>query len=263
MYESTWKRDLAFLEEASRLLLEIQFPSLIRPRVVEREPPTEELINWAIQIYCFGLLSHYREMLRSLVALIQTSHIPAAFVVARCLFEMGAHAYYVHKHVTQHLQAEALDSAWKFLEQVNMGSRYMREEIERRVPGQEDIDFPAPREVARVMRAFDEWGNYRRALVDYSFLSEFSHPNMAAFSHYYRMEKDKENRITVNFVEQKRGLLETPMPIIRISLTVLLLFTSKLLGVTDERDVIQKIDEVLQRDIDSNSSGAGETGNNQ
>lgn len=242
------ERNLERLEAVSRSLAGLRLPPLTRPDIAEGQPATRGLVDWAIRFYGFGILSHYREMLRSFLELAQHGNIAAAFVVARCLFEMGAHAYYVHKHVTQYLKADDLSSAWKFLNEINMGSRYMREEIVSRAQGSEEPDFPAPREIAKVMKAFNEWGNIGQALTNYSFLSEFSHPNMAAFSHYYRMEMDKQQAARTIFIDPPRAPVDAPLSIVCVSVTASLFFTLNLLRLTGETEVtaviIQGLDEI-------------------
>jgi len=179
-------KEVTSLRLVSLKLSRLAFPPLQRPAVPEGAPPTRELVEWAVAFYCFSLLSHFREMLRSFLFMVKKGHIPSGFLVARCLFELGAHTYYVHKHVTQYFDSGDLQRAWGFLVEINMGSRYMREEY-----GDDEEDRPyflAPREIAKVMRCFEEWEPCRgKAVTEYSFLSEFAHPNMAAFAHYYSM----------------------------------------------------------------------------
>lgn len=134
------KRDVRVLESALRRLEGIVFPDLPRPAVPPKASPTADLVNWSIRMYCSCLLAHFREMLRSLLLLTRESHIPAVFAVSRCLFEMGAQGYYVGKHVLQYLRAGDLQAAWDFLLEINMGSRYMREEY----GGKLGAPFPEP-----------------------------------------------------------------------------------------------------------------------
>ena len=64
--------------------------------------------------------------------------------------------------------------------------------------------FAAPREIAKVIRTFDEWTKTTQARTEYSFLSEFAHPNMAAFSHYYKMEPGEAGFGVVTFFQPRR-----------------------------------------------------------
>src|SRR5437879_3694174 len=210
------------IDAASKQLSQIQLPELQRPAVGDQETPTLELVNWASQMYCFSLLAHFREMLRSFLVLIQNGFVPAGFVVARCLFEMAAHAHYTHKHAIQYMDAGNLQSAWEFLVEINMGSRYMQEEY-----GDQLANWPpfaAPREIAKVIRCFDEWTE-GKATTEYSFLSEFAHPNMAALSNYYTMEAKQGGFGAVRFTDPPRNTSDVPWPLVSISLVASLPFT--------------------------------------
>ena len=227
---------------------QIKFPSLTRPNVPKDAPPTFDLVNWAIQMYSFSLLSHYREMLRSFLLLTGGGNIPAAFVIARCLFEMAAQTYYVNKHAQQYLKEGNLKEALKFLSEINMGNLYMKEKYAE----SEDEDanaFPTPREIGKVIRCFNEWGKIKRAGETYSYLSEFSHPNMGAFSHHYEI-KDVDSTVRVDFTEPPRDPLMAPLHEIVISLTGLQ-FVGELLGLTGETVVTSSINRILRDFIDS------------
>lgn len=171
--------DTAQIEAASRELDQIKLPVLQRPTVAADTAPTIELTNWACQFYCFS--AHFREMLRSFTVLVWNGLIPASFVIARCLFETTAHTHYTHKHVNPVLDSNDLETARTFLTNINMGSRYMQEEYGDKL--EEWPPFAAPHEIAKVVRTFDEWTETKQARTEYSLLSEFAHPNMAAFSH--------------------------------------------------------------------------------
>ena len=240
---------LPSLGTASRGLDQIKFPSLTRPDIPKTASPTLDLVNWGIQMYSFSLLSHYREMLRSFLLLTDGGNIPAAFVIARCLFEMAAHTYYVNKHVQQYLKEGKLKSAWEFLSEINMGNLYMREKYAEREDEGDNPKFPAPREVGKVIRCFNEWGNIRHAGETYSFLSEYSHPNMGAFSHHYEI-KAVDDTVRVNFTEPPGDPRMAPLPEVAISLTALQ-FVGKLLDLTGETVVTSSISRILRDYIDS------------
>src|SRR4030095_10747903 len=76
---------LAEIRTASERLSELTYPSLERPPVAYGSPPTPDLLNWAVRLYCCSLLSHLSEMLRSFLLLLDNGHLPASFVVCRCL----------------------------------------------------------------------------------------------------------------------------------------------------------------------------------
>lgn len=234
----------ARIQVAVERLTAITLPTLARPPVPLEAPPTSELVNWAAELYCFGLLSHFREMLRSFLFLVENGYVPASFLIARSLFEMGAHAYYVQKHVTQYLDAGDIGKAWSFLTEINMGNRYMQEEYG------EDGDtrsFSAPREVGKVIRCFNEWdGCSGQATTEYSFLSEFAHPNMAAFSHYYTVNPGKSGFAEVAFRDAKREPERMPFSHVSIAVLSSLHFTVKLLEHIGETEVAPQVKAVLE-----------------
>jgi hypothetical protein len=238
------QRRLIQIKAASKALDGVVFSALERPNVRKGAAPTRELIYWAVRVYCFSILSHFRELLRSFLYLIDSGYIPAAFVVARCLFEMGANSYYVHKHVTQYLDSGDLEPAWEFLSEINMGSRLMR----KRFKDGKGSEFPEPRDVAKVVRCFNEW--VKKDMVStYSYLSEFSHADMAAYSHYHEFKLGHQNQAKCIFVGPQRDPLAAPIPEVAMSITALLHFVKKLLVHTEESAVALLLDRALREHI--------------
>ena len=213
----TSKYRLSSLEIVHRELIPIKFGELPCPDVPDGSPPTLELLDWVTRLYCFSILSHFRELLKSLIVLSKSGYVPAAFIITRCLYEIGAHAYYVQKHVKQYRKANNAKEGWKFMESINMGSLYMKE---KRPPSKEP--FPQPRNIGKIIRSFREWPSGKRkvdAYEDYSYLSEFNHPNMAAFSHYYKLEPNHERRTFIaTLVDPPRG--ENAMPLAEVTFAV-------------------------------------------
>jgi hypothetical protein len=89
-------------------LSKLRFPNLRRPQPTSEGAVTLDLVRSAIRFYCYSVLSHFREVIRSFLFLGDNGYIPAGFVILRCLVELGAQAYYVHKHVIQFLAAGEL-----------------------------------------------------------------------------------------------------------------------------------------------------------
>ncbi len=72
-----------------------------------------------------------------------------------------------------------------------MGSLYMNQKGGTSSSG----PFPEPLDIGKIIRCFREWSNSKRkgdAYEDYSYLSEFIHPNMAALLHYYKLEPNHD-----------------------------------------------------------------------
>ncbi len=250
MSKTDVRRDFQELQSVYRNLERIVFPALPRPSAARNEATTRDLVDWAAKLYCFSLLAHFRELLRSLLLLTESKHIPAAFVISRNLFEMSAQSYYVHKHVLQRVKENDLRAARDFLSEINTGSRYMREEYGEEI-GQA---FPAPRDIAKAVRSFNEFIEPGWATTSYSFLSEFSHPNMAAFMHYYEWEESASDNTNVKFVAPSPKQLVLALPNVCIAAVALLQSVSDLLSVAKESAVCQRVKAALQQLIGGRAS---------
>jgi hypothetical protein len=95
--------------------------------------------------------------------------------MARSVYELGAHTYYVKKHLKQHLDLQNYDAAWNFLLPVIMGSRYMSEQFPTTAE-----TFPTAAHISKMINSFAEVMPGKPA-EDYSYLSEFSRSNSFAF----------------------------------------------------------------------------------
>ena len=148
--EEMVKREIDELTQALQKLDAITTPELVRPPVTPDAPPTNELIAWAVKVYFYSALCQFRELLRATLLLVEVGYISAVFFCCRGLFELAAHAYYVQKHVLQYLKNGDIRSAWKFLFEINLGSRDMREKQKAQVG---DSDYPEGLTLQRSWRA--------------------------------------------------------------------------------------------------------------
>src|SRR3990172_6559840 len=135
-----------------------------------------------------------------------------------------------------------------------MGSRYLREEIPEQ-DDSEDVLFPAPREISKVLRCFNEYGNTEQAVKTWSFLSEYSHPNMAAFSHYW--EPVDEWSTEMRFIEPPRDPSKLPRGNVSVSLIAAVQFTFELLRIAGETELASQIKSILMGFVKSDSSPLG------
>jgi hypothetical protein len=158
----------------------IEFLRLTRPRVPPNEPPTLALVNWGVQSYCLPWVRHFGVLISGIVTLSNTENKAAVRIIGRSSFELCAHVYYVKKHLKQHLNRNDLAAAWNFLLPVATGSRYINEVR----PGESSL-FPAGAHISKVINCFKEIMP-KDAQEDYSYLSEYCHPNMMAFMQHYR-----------------------------------------------------------------------------
>jgi len=173
----------------------LSFPNLKRPRVPPNGPATQELVNWSTRVYCFAWIRHFSELLNGLVVLRDADNIPSAIIVARSAYELGAHAYYVKKHIKQHIDAKNFEAAWNFVTPIATGSRYMNEQF----PETGDM-FPTAAHISKVINCFREVLP-EDAVENYSFISEYCHPNMFAFMQHYEWPNQDE----VSFIGHEAG----------------------------------------------------------
>lgn len=169
------------LRLAAEHLRQVKCPQLVRPALGPSAPPTVELLHWAIRAYSFPWILHMSALLNSIILLADSGNKAAVRVIGRSSFEFCAHAYYVKKHLKQHIDRKDLPAAWDFLLPIATGSRYMNE---YRHPEESDL-FPAPPHIARAVNCFKEVMP-KDADDDYSYLSEFCHPNTMTFQQHYR-----------------------------------------------------------------------------
>jgi hypothetical protein len=205
--------DLRDLNFALQQLDTITPPDLPRPAVPYQAPPTQELLAWAIRVYFYSTFCQFRELLRATLTLVNADLVPGVFLCSRGLFELAAHAYYVKKHVLQHLENNDFKAVWQFLYEVNLGSREMRD-VQKDQSG--ESDYPEGPHIAKVMACFNEYfknGHKEKvATKTYSGLSEFSHPNCYAFINHFEWESDLQNMAKVTFGKPSRNQLIMCLP---------------------------------------------------
>jgi len=162
----------------------VKYPRLIRPKIGPTNPPTIELVHWGIQAYCLPWVRHFNALISGIISLTDSDNKAAVRIVGRALYELCAHGYYVKKHIKQHLQAKNLSAAWDFLLPIATGSRYIDEYHATGIKAFDEL-FPTPPHIRKAINCFREV-TPRETEDDYSYLSEYSHPNMMTFRQHYR-----------------------------------------------------------------------------
>jgi len=183
---------VSMLRLTAEHLKQIKLPQLVRPAVGPDAPPTIELIHWAVQAYCFPWIRHMSALVNGIILLTDSDNKAAVRIVGRSSFEFCAHAYYVKKHVKQHIDAKDLSAAWNFLLPIGTGSRYINEFHH---PEESEL-FPAPPHISKAVNCFKEV--MANGMEDDSYLSEFCHPNTMTFQQHYRWTTP----YTIDFVNQ-------------------------------------------------------------
>lgn len=244
--EKTVKRDTDELTLALQRLDAVTIPELVRPPVPHDAPPTDELVVWAVKVYFYSALCQFRELLRATLLLVDAGQVSAVFFCCRGLFELAAHAYYVKKHVLQHVKAKNLELAWKFLFEINLGSRDMREKQKARG---DEPDYPEGPHIAKVIACFNECfpnGHHeKQATETYSSLSEFSHPNCFAFISHFEWETDLRNMPNVTFGRPSRNLLNLCLPAACMAVMAFLQSAGDLVGTLGDRDLLGTVEKIV------------------
>ena len=216
------KRMVEELRATSAVLDKTETPDLVRPDVPYKEV-TEELVHWTIRVYAYSMFSQFREMLRSALHLYDADNVPAVFLCARAMWEMTAHSYYVKKHCFQHMDRKDWQTTWDFMLGINQGSRHMKEK-QKKAAGAGTAsaaavvveELPEGPHIAKVMACFNEYfgSGSTEATENYSFLSEFCHPNCFAFTNHLAVEEPKAgiSSAKVTFIKPGRDVCIQVMP---------------------------------------------------
>jgi hypothetical protein len=215
------KRIVEELRAISAVLDATETPVLVRPDVPYKQV-TEELVYWAIRVYVYSIFSQFREMLRSALHLYDADHVAAVFLCARAMWEMAAHCYYVKKHCLQHMDKKDWQATWDLMLGINQGSRHLREKQKKAAAGAAPNEaavaegLPEGPHIAKVMACFNEYFELgsTRATENYSFLSEFCHPNSFAFTNHLEVEEPKTGTSSakVTFIRPGRAFCIQVMP---------------------------------------------------
>lgn len=222
MPEAELKRLVEELRAISAELNATEAPALVRPDVPYKQV-TEELVHWTIRVYAYSILSQFREMLGSALHLYDADRVPAVFLCARAMWEMAAHSYYVKKHCFQHMEKKDWQAMWDFMLGINQGSRHMKEKQKRaESAGTASAaaavveQLPEGPHIAKVMACFNEYygSGSTEATKNYSFLSEFCHPNSFAFTNHLEVEEPKAWTASakVTFIKPGRDVCIQVMP---------------------------------------------------
>src|SRR5713101_4705859 len=173
---------LSMLRLTTEHLKQIKYPRLVRPQIGPSQPATIELVHWGVHAYCLPWVRHFSALISGIVTLTDTDNKAAVRIVGRSSYELCAHAYYVKKHIKQHLDAMNLSAAWDFLLPIGTGSRYI-DEYHTAEDKALNALFPAPPHIRKAINCFREV-TPKETEDDYSYLSEYCHPNMMTFSQH-------------------------------------------------------------------------------
>jgi hypothetical protein len=223
-------------EDILRLILDhlkpITYPDIVQP---PEQMSLENPVGWGARVYSYAALRHLTALLDGMLSLFDSGNSPAARIVARSAYEVGAHAYYVKKHLKQHIDKKDFAAAWKFLTPIATASRYISEQN----PEENDL-FPLPAHISKVVNCFRE---VTPQDDDYSYLSEFIHPNAMAFLQHYRRINPTTIRFQSSTVHGFLGSIVTAS-------TQGIAAIYDLLGLANERDVREPLHKLIRKIVD-------------
>lgn len=233
------------IELVAKHLQVVVFPILTRPPVKPNEPPTEELIRWAIRMYAYSVIAQVRRMLEALAQLANVENIPASYVVGRHIFEWAAHACYMSRNLKNYVRRKEWGRAWSLLSIAVIGNLWMKQYgAKYALPtSQAPPSTPDPLAVANVVGAYEHYlfqtHGSKTAKENYALLSELSHPNAACLQqHHVHRAGGRETQIA-----DSEPI--SPLPFVNWCLLDLLVFIDALLELVKETEVRSTISKAL------------------
>jgi len=111
------------------------------------------------------------------------------------MFEVVAMANYLHQGIKPLLEKSKFDRAWDVLDRANMGSYYMIQQGHKRPQGTYTVTPLKIGKAVSSLNALTKQPKRDWAEREYSFLSEFSHPDSLALMHYAEMNAQSESAV--------------------------------------------------------------------
>lgn len=183
-------------------LLLINFKTLIRPTHHDGEKYSIKELRWALRVFTGSSMCFFRDLLRSYLVLRDNSLEAVSFLVIRAMYETLCGAHYVNEEYTSHLRAGEFDEVWKVLSKVSIGTRVLS------FHGQTDPETPL--KMGETVNSLDSLSPSEpkgSSYALYRHLSEFSHPDALAFTHYCQMDKDPSRVSFFTEPERDQGFL--------------------------------------------------------
>jgi len=220
--------DALYSEVYSRIK-DICFPCLVQPNTINN---SAEYVCWALQVYCYSLVAHMREVLGG-VEQLESAHPFLVCLLVRNLHEWTAQAGYMSERLVPMVKEHNFHSAWELLEQALTGNRWMNQEASDPQPIRVDKAIKVYQELSEDSFGSDD------ALDQYRFLCELSHPNGIALIQY---QTNHDNGLSV----QRPSCSGDFLDILHLDLISLLWFINKLLEAAQESIIRSLISGILQ-----------------
>jgi hypothetical protein len=187
----TTAEDNSALQSLATALLEIEFKALKRPAYVPQSGRSEKEVRWALRVFTCSSCSLFRDMLRSYLTVRDQKLEAASFLTVRLMFEVVAMGNYLRESIVLLLKNARLDRVWDVLYRANIGSYYILQSGHTPQGAEPNI----PLKIGKAVSSLNKLTPGRPsgwAEREYSFLSEFSHPDAFALMHYSEMNGHSE-----------------------------------------------------------------------
>lgn len=181
-------KDDAELRRVSERLFELEFKPLSRPKHDPSVGRSEKELRWALRLFACSSVSLFRDLLRSFVRVREENLTATSYLIMRAMFETVAMAHYLYDTIKPQLDRNRFDRAWDILHRANMGSYYMLGKAATEPAKPLDVGKAIKRLDAMLPKQIAGW-----AEREYSFLSEFSHPDAFALMHYLEMDLESQS----------------------------------------------------------------------
>jgi hypothetical protein len=221
-------------------LQQITLPSLVRPNIPDTAP-NEELVLWGMQYHAYSVIAHMRVVYQGFVSLLEVGNVPAAFPVARHIFEWTAHCCYMSRNLKNYIERKEWGRAWHLHGLAMLGNKWIKDHGLKYAPELISDTALDPLSVPNIVNAYEEYQIYADNLGDakdtYGLLSEHSHANGACFLAYYEYDGLK-----VSFVNPSSN----PALLSKERYSIhLMLFLEELLALGEETNVRRNIRRII------------------
>lgn len=191
---------------------------------------------WVLNSYCFSVLLHLRYMLAGIVQQHDMGNWPMVWVLARHLFEWAAHASHIHQTTSRMINDKKWRECWQFLTDVMVANLWMQKygkNIAKQI-GQPFPNLPKSIRIMELVEAYEKLqdAQYGEAVSEgnYGLLSEYSHANAAALSHYHRWTVNGSDAVLTFEEPETKEVVNVMVP----SCIDLLMTLNELLGISGE-----------------------------
>jgi hypothetical protein len=184
------------LQDLSAELRSIKFHNLKRPLM--RTARSEQESRWALRVYLSCSIPLFCDMIQGYCSLSSAGNQAASFLPTRFVFELSAHAAHIRLSIAEPLKQKDFDGVWAILLRANVGTIYMNKHTEfAKERKTSDLAKVDPIRIETIIKSLDKIHPSKKgaAFVDYSLLSEYSHPNAMALRQYFSADRKTEGAL--------------------------------------------------------------------